>query len=70
MVRSFEERAIPPDVVELILRNAVRAPAASNIEGWAFLVLEGPDETARFLSGLARALASAGAPARRPGHPG
>ena len=48
MVRSFEDRTIPPDVVELILRNAVRAPAASNIEGWAFLVLEGRDETARF----------------------
>lgn len=48
MVRSFEDRAIPPDLVRRILTNAVRAPSASNIEGWAFLVLEGTDEAARF----------------------
>ncbi len=48
MVRSFEDRPIPPHAVDRMLRNAVRAPSASNIEGWAFLVLEGKDETARF----------------------
>jgi len=48
MVRSFEDRAIPQDVVDRILKNAVRAPSASNIEGWAFLLLEGTDETGRF----------------------
>jgi nitroreductase len=48
MVRSFEDRPIPPDVVDRMLRNAVRAPSASNIEGWAFLVLDGADETGRF----------------------
>jgi nitroreductase len=48
MVRSFEDRPIPPQAVDRMLRNAVRAPSASNIEGWAFLVLEGKDETARF----------------------
>jgi nitroreductase len=48
MVRSFEDRPIPPDVVDRMLRNAVRAPSASNIEGWAFLVLEGADKTGRF----------------------
>lgn len=48
MVRSFEDHAIPPDLVRRILTNAVRAPSASNIEGWAFLVLEGTDEATRF----------------------
>jgi nitroreductase len=45
MVRSFEPRALPPDVVERILRNAQRAPSAGFSQGWAFLVLEGPDQT-------------------------
>lgn len=48
MVRSFEDRPIPPEVFERMLRNALRAPSASNIEGWAFLVLEGADETGAF----------------------
>jgi nitroreductase len=48
MVRSFENKPIPPEVVERMLRNALRAPSASNIEGWAFLVLEGADQTGRF----------------------
>ncbi|MCA1647536.1 MAG: nitroreductase family protein [Chloroflexi bacterium] len=48
MARSFEDRPIPPEVVERMLRNAVRAPSASNIEGWAFLVLEGAEQTGRF----------------------
>jgi nitroreductase len=48
MVRSFEDRPIPPEVVDRMLRNALRAPSASNIEGWAFLVLEGPQNTGRF----------------------
>src|SRR5437879_51808 len=47
MVRSFERRALPREVVERILANARRAPSAGFSQGWAFLVLEGPDETAR-----------------------
>jgi nitroreductase len=43
MVRSFEDRPIPPEIVERILHNAIRAPSASNIEGWAFLVLQERD---------------------------
>ena len=48
MVRSFERRALPPAVVERILRNAQRAPSAGYSQGWAFLVLDGYDETARY----------------------
>jgi nitroreductase len=48
MARSFEDRPIPPEVVDRMLRNAVLAPSASNIEGWAFLVLQGHEDTARF----------------------
>jgi nitroreductase len=50
MVRNFEERAIPRDVVERILENALHAPSAGFTQGWAFLVLDGRDETERFWS--------------------
>ena len=45
MVRSFEPRPISPDVVDRILENALHAPSAGYTQGWAFLVLEGRDDT-------------------------
>ena len=50
MVRAFEERPVPPDVLDRILANAIRAPSAGFSQGWAFLVLGGTDETSRFWS--------------------
>ena len=48
MVRTFVDRPIAPDVVERIVANAQRAPSAGFSQGWAFLVLEGKAETARY----------------------
>ncbi len=48
MVRSFEDRPVAPDVVDAILDHAVRAPSAGFSQGWAFVVLEGPDQTGVF----------------------
>ena len=48
MVRNFDDRPLPAEVVERILVNGTRAPSAGFTQGWAFLVLEGPQETARF----------------------
>jgi nitroreductase len=48
MVRSFETRPIPPETIERILRNAQRAPSAGFSQGWAFLALQAPHETARY----------------------
>ena len=48
MVRSFDDRPVPPEMVARILANAQRAPSAGFSQGWAFLVLEGEEETARF----------------------
>ncbi|MBV9327456.1 MAG: nitroreductase family protein [Chloroflexi bacterium] len=45
MVRSFESQPLPDDVVERIVRNAQRAPSAGFSQGWAFLVLDGPEQT-------------------------
>jgi nitroreductase len=48
MVRSFDRRALPPGVVERLLKNAQRAPSAGFSQGWAFLALQGEAETGRY----------------------
>ncbi|MGH9284675.1 MAG: nitroreductase family protein, partial [Acidimicrobiales bacterium] len=48
MVRSFEARPLPPGALDRIVANARRAPSAGHTQGSAFLVLEGPDQTAVF----------------------
>jgi nitroreductase len=45
MVRSFEDRPLPREVVDRILRNAQRAPSAGYSQGWAFLALDGRRQT-------------------------
>jgi len=41
MVRAYEpDRPVPPEVVDLLLQHAVRAPSAGFSQGWDFLVLE------------------------------
>ncbi len=48
MVRSFSGAPIDPNVLGSLLDLAGRAPSAGNTGGRAFVVLEGPDETAVF----------------------
>src|SRR6266568_1930835 len=48
MVRSFEDRPIPREIVERIVANVQRAPSAGFSQGWGFLVLEGKEDTARY----------------------
>ena len=48
MVRSFEDRPVPAEVVERMLANALHAPSAGFSQGWAFLVLDRADDTERF----------------------
>ncbi len=48
MVRNYEDRPLPPGALDRMLANAVRAPSAGFSQGWAFLVLEGKQETERF----------------------
>ncbi|MET4224348.1 nitroreductase [Oerskovia enterophila] len=50
MVRRFTGEPVAPRAVERMLRNAVRAPNAGFTQGWAFVVLERPDDVARFWS--------------------
>jgi nitroreductase len=49
MVRKYDlSRPVPPDVVDRIVHNALRAPSAGFSQGFGFLVLDTADDIARF----------------------
>src|SRR5580698_8400924 len=48
MVRSFSGARVDSAVVDSVLDLANRAPSAGNTDGRAFVVLQGPEETAVF----------------------
>jgi nitroreductase len=49
MVRTYlQDRPVPPDVVHRIVQNALRAPSAGFSQGTGFLVLDSPEDVARF----------------------
>src|SRR5215475_13847558 len=48
-VRRYDlRRPVPPEVIERIVRNGLRAPSAGFSQGWGFLVLDNPADVARF----------------------
>ena len=48
MVRSFERRPVAPDLVDSLLRQALRAPSAGNADSLEVLVLDTPQQTDRY----------------------
>jgi nitroreductase len=48
MVRDFSDEPVPRDVIDRVLGHALHAPSAGFTQGWAFVVLEGPEQTAGF----------------------
>ena len=49
MVRDYDpDRPVQPEVRERLLEHAIRAPSAGFSQGWAFLVLESPEDRDRF----------------------
>jgi nitroreductase len=49
MVRRYDtNRPVPPEIVDRIVRNGLRAPSAGFSQGWGFLVLDDPADIARF----------------------
>jgi nitroreductase len=51
MVRSFASDPTPdPALIDTLVEAALRAPSAGNTGGTAWVVLSGPDETARYWS--------------------
>jgi nitroreductase len=48
MVRNYASKPVDPAAVDRMLANAVRAPSAGFSQGWAFLVLDRPEDLTRF----------------------
>ena len=49
MVRRYDmSHSVPPEVVDRLAANALRAPSAGFSQGWGFLVLDRPEDVARF----------------------
>jgi nitroreductase len=49
MVRNYDpDRPVPPELVDKLLDLAIRAPSAGFSQGWAFLVLDTPEDRDRF----------------------
>jgi len=48
MVRNYAQRAVEPELIDGLIDLARRAPSAGNSQGASFVVLEGPDQTARY----------------------
>ena len=55
-IRRFSRRAIPEPDVKILLKAAMAAPSAQNVESWRFLVISGREE----LNALPRLHPSAG----------
>jgi nitroreductase len=48
MIRTYAETPVDPRVVDRALANATRAPSAGFSQGWAFLVLDTPEDVRRW----------------------
>lgn len=48
MIRNYTDESVDGEVVERVLRNAVRAPSAGYSQGWGFLLLDTPEDMERF----------------------
>ena len=45
MIRSYDpDRPVPPEIVDKIVKHALRAPSAGFSQGWGFLVLTSPQD--------------------------
>ena len=59
MVRTYDpDRPVPPEIVDKLLRHALRAPSAGFSQGWGFLVLQEPQDRELYWS-----VTSSGGPA-------
>src|SRR5258708_23662644 len=54
MIRSYDGRPLPREVLERIVDAGRRAPSAGTTQGTEFLVLDGPQQTGAFWEAVSR----------------
>ncbi|MEY2421676.1 MAG: hypothetical protein QOI95_1743 [Acidimicrobiaceae bacterium] len=62
MTRAFRPDPIPHELLEMVVDAGRRAPSAGNSQGFAFVVLEGPAQTAAYWNSTLPGRASFGFP--------
>lgn len=53
MCRNYADTPVDPTIIEQALHNATRAPSAGFSQGWAFVVLDEPQDVARYWAATA-----------------
>lgn len=53
MCRNYADTPVDPAIIDRALHNATRAPNAGFSQGWAFVVLDRPEDVARYWSATA-----------------
>jgi nitroreductase len=48
MIRDYSDAPVDPAIIDRALENATHAPSAGFSQGWAFLVLDRPEDVRRF----------------------
>lgn len=51
-VRSFEARPVPAEMIEALLRAAMAAPSAMNLQPWEFIVVQRRESLDKLADGL------------------
>jgi nitroreductase len=62
MVRAYKNDPVPEEKIQRLLRYAVRAPSAGNLQPWEFVVVKNPDVRARLTKAAMNQNAVATAP--------
>jgi nitroreductase len=62
MVRAFRPDPVPDDLIDKMLRSAVRAPSAGNLQAWEFVVVREPETKRRLAEAAVRQMFVAEAP--------
>ena len=47
MIRKYEDRPVPEEEIRALLRYAVRAPSAGNLQPWEFILVRDPEVRAK-----------------------
>ena len=62
MIRSYKSDPVPEEKIQQLLKYAVRAPSAGNLQPWEFIVVKSPEVRARLAEATGKQLSVVTAP--------